>query len=75
MPLAAVADHGEVHGLGEGLYAWFGLDFVDVQRGLLDRGISAQKVAAYKAVLALLCAVREPTRFLGAGSPRARGPA
>jgi membrane peptidoglycan carboxypeptidase len=64
MPLAAVPDHGEVRGLGEGLYAWFGLDFVDVQRSLLDRGISAQKIAAYKAVLALLCAVREPTRLL-----------
>ena len=64
MPLAALPDHGEVRGLGEGLHAWFGLDFADVQRSLLDRGISAQKVAAYKAVLALLCAVREPTRFL-----------
>ena len=64
MPLAAVPDHGEVHGLGEGLHAWFGLDFADVQRSLRDRGTSAQKIAAYKAVLALLCAVREPTRLL-----------
>ena len=64
MPLAAVPDHGEVRGLGEGLQAWFGLDLADVQRSLLDRGVSAQKIAAYKAVLALLCAVREPTRLL-----------
>ena len=64
LPLAAVPNHGEVRGLGEGLHAWFGLDFADVQRSLLDRGISAQKIAAYKAVLALLCAVREPTRLL-----------
>jgi membrane peptidoglycan carboxypeptidase len=64
MPLAAVPGHGEVRGLGEGLSAWFGLDFADVQRSLQDRGMSAQKVAAYKAVLALLCAVREPTRLL-----------
>lgn len=64
LPLAAVPDQGEVRGLGEGLHAWFGLDFADVQRSLLDRGISAQKIAAYKAVLALLCAVREPTRLL-----------
>jgi membrane peptidoglycan carboxypeptidase len=64
MPLAAVPNHGEVHGLGDGLHAWFGLDFADVQRSLLDRSISTQKVAAYKAVLALLCAVREPTRLL-----------
>jgi membrane peptidoglycan carboxypeptidase len=64
MPLAAVPDHGEVRGLGEGLRAWFGLDFAAVQRSLMDRDLSEQKVAAYKAVLALLCAVREPTRFL-----------
>ena len=51
-------------GLGEGLQAWFGLDFADVQRSLLDPGVSKQKVAAYKAVLALLCAVREPSRLL-----------
>ena len=64
MPLAAAPGHGEVRGLGEGLHAWFGLDFADVQRSLADRGTSARKVAAYKAVLALLCAVREPTRLL-----------
>ena len=38
MPLAALPDRGEVRGLGEGLQAWFGLDFADVQRSLLDRG-------------------------------------
>ena len=64
MPLAALPNFGEVRGLGEGLQAWFGLSFDDVQRSLLDRGITEQKVATYKAVLALLCAVREPTRFL-----------
>ena len=64
MPLAALPNRGEVRGLGEGLQAWFGLSFDDVQRSLLDRGITEQKVATYKAVLALLCAVREPTRFL-----------
>ena len=64
MPLAAAPDHGEVRGLGEGLQAWFGLDLADVQRSLQDRGLSVQKIAAYKAVLALLCAVREPTRLL-----------
>jgi membrane peptidoglycan carboxypeptidase len=64
MPLAAVPDHGEVRGLGEGLQLWFGRDVLDVQRSLRDSGISARKIAAYKAVLALLCAVREPTRLL-----------
>ena len=43
---------------------WFGLGLDDVRRSLLDHGITEQKVATYKAVLALLCAVREPTRLL-----------
>ena len=64
MPLAALPNRGEVRGLGEGLQAWFGLGLDDVRRSLLDHGITEQKVATYKAVLALLCAVREPTRLL-----------
>jgi membrane peptidoglycan carboxypeptidase len=64
MPLAALPDRGEIRGLGEGLQAWFSLDLDDVRQSLLQPGVSAQKVAAYKAVLALLCAVREPTRLL-----------
>jgi membrane peptidoglycan carboxypeptidase len=64
MPLAALPGRGEVRGLGEGLRAWFGLDFADVRRSLLDPAISPEKITAYKAVLALLCAVREPTRLL-----------
>jgi membrane peptidoglycan carboxypeptidase len=64
MPLAAVADYGEVHGLGEGLHAWFGLQ-LDGVRGLLESpGNSDAKVRAYKQVLALLCAVRSPTHLL-----------
>ena len=27
LPLAATAGHGEVHGLGDGLWAWYGADF------------------------------------------------
>jgi membrane peptidoglycan carboxypeptidase len=64
MPLAALPGHGEVSGLGEGLRDWFGLDLADVRRSLQDPAISSAKVTAYKAVLALLCAVREPTRLL-----------
>ena len=33
-PLAARAGFGEVNGLGDGLYAWFGSDFAEVNRVL-----------------------------------------
>lgn len=64
LPFAALPGRGEVRGLVEGLQAWFGLDFAEVQRSLLESGASEKKVRAYKAVLALLCSVREPTRLL-----------
>jgi membrane peptidoglycan carboxypeptidase len=32
MPLAATAKLGEVHGLGDGLFAWFGVDFKTVNQ-------------------------------------------
>lgn len=64
MPLAAVADYGEVHGLGEGLHAWFGLELEAVRDLLEQPGKSDAQVSAYKHVLALLCAVRSPTRLL-----------
>lgn len=64
MPLAAVADYGEVHGLGEGLHAWFGLELEAVRDLLAQPGRSDAQVGAYKHVLALLCAVRSPTHLL-----------
>src|SRR6185369_17592150 len=40
-PLAAAPGYGEINGLGDGLYAWFGLDLDDVKAALRDEG-SAQ---------------------------------
>lgn len=59
MPLAAVADYGEVHGLGEGLHAWFGLELEAVRDLLEQPGNSDAQVSAYKHVLALLCALAD----------------
>ena len=71
LPLAAVPGYGEVHGLGDGLSAWFGADFGEVN-GLLngigsgaESGASAAAMAsAYRQVLTLLLAVQRPTGFL-----------
>jgi membrane peptidoglycan carboxypeptidase len=64
MPLAAAPGYGEVHGLGNGLRAWFDLDLDGVEGALSSPGSGPAKAAAYKHVLALLYAVRAPTRYL-----------
>ncbi|TPW18154.1 MAG: glycosyl transferase family protein, partial [Halothiobacillaceae bacterium] len=38
VPLAAVAGFGEVNGMGDGLWAWYGLDFAKINRLLAPSG-------------------------------------
>jgi membrane peptidoglycan carboxypeptidase len=64
MPLAAAPGYGEVHGLGNGLQAWFDLELDAVREALAAPGASRAKAHAYKHVLALLYAIRAPTRYL-----------
>lgn len=64
MPLAAAPGYGEIHGLGEGLQAWFGLDLQNIRQAMTADGEPQQKAVAFKHALALLCAVRSPTRLL-----------
>jgi membrane peptidoglycan carboxypeptidase len=64
VPMAAAPGYGELHGIQEGLYAWFGLHSADVSEALASSGTSTAKVHAYKHVLSLLCAVRAPTYYL-----------
>ncbi|WP_432745451.1 transglycosylase domain-containing protein [Methylobacter sp. G7] len=45
MPLAATAKLGEVHGLGDGLTAWFGADFNEVNRLLRPNAKDAGSIA------------------------------
>jgi len=64
MPLAAVPKYGEVQGLGEGLRAWYGIRLQDAMQSLSSDRPTAERAAAFKRVLALLCAVRAPTTYL-----------
>lgn len=64
VPLAAAPSYGEIHGLGEGLYAWFGMQLADVVTALRAPDMTAAKVRAYKHALALLISVRAPSVFL-----------
>ena len=73
MPLAAAPESGEVHGLGDGLLAWFGSDFAAVNNLLgaanmsTGEGITAEQALAYRQVLCLLLAQRRPAYYLLGG--------
>lgn len=64
MPLAAAPGYGEVYGLGEGLYAWFGMSLAEVDRVLRETDTTQAKAQAYKHVLALLAALPSPSTLL-----------
>jgi len=51
MPLAATAKLGEVHGLGDGLFAWFGADFKTVNQLLSSIAKEGGSVATGKGVI------------------------
>lgn len=69
-PLAAQAGYGEVIGLGDGLWAWFGSDLSAVNRMLaveedgLDERALVERARAYRQVLSLFLAHRRPTAYL-----------
>jgi membrane peptidoglycan carboxypeptidase len=69
VPLAAVSGYGEIHGLGEGLHAWFGTELKDALSAIRQPGVTPTKVDAYKQMLTLLVSVRSPSAFLGDGRP------
>jgi len=73
MPLAATPKLGEVHGLGDGLSAWFGANFAEVNKLLSPdalnsaESISPEQAKAYRQVLAILLSQRRPSYLLGSG--------
>ncbi len=69
VPLAAVPGYGEVHGLGDGLWAWYGADFDRVNRllGYIQEPIAGsleEQARAYRQALSLLLAIKKPTAYL-----------
>ncbi|OGA44821.1 MAG: glycosyl transferase family 51 [Betaproteobacteria bacterium RIFCSPLOWO2_12_FULL_62_13] len=72
VPLAAAPGHGEVNGLGDGLWAWYGADFEAVNALLRRRPGDPgrhlhEQARAFRQVLSLLIAQRRPSHFLGPG--------
>jgi len=64
VPLAAAPGYGEIHGLGEALYAWFGMRLSDAAAALKEPDRTPAKVRTFKHVLTLLISVRAPSVFL-----------
>jgi membrane peptidoglycan carboxypeptidase len=66
IPLAASPGYGEVHGLGDGLWSWYGADLDFVNHCLSDEDSvkSEERALAYKQVLSLFLAHRLPTHYL-----------
>ncbi|QTP55302.1 penicillin-binding protein [Billgrantia sulfidoxydans] len=69
VPLSAAPGYGEVHGIGDGLWAWFGTDFDTFNRLLTtdDGGGHAQQGLALRQVVALMIAQRRPSWYLNGG--------
>ncbi|RIL11694.1 MAG: glycosyl transferase family 51, partial [Proteobacteria bacterium] len=76
IPLAALPGYGEVNGLGDGLWAWYGRELREVN-SLLSRDLKSQAAApelfegqarAFKQVLSLFVAHRRPTYYLLKGN-------
>jgi membrane peptidoglycan carboxypeptidase len=67
VPLAAQPGIGEINGIGDGLVAWYGRDFDEVNR-ILSQPSGADNLAAqglaFRQVLSLMIAQRGPSHFL-----------
>ena len=78
VPLSAQAGFGEVNGIGDGLWAFYGRDFAEVNRLLWapmagNETMPANgRALAFKQVLALMVAQRRPSYYLAAGEPALR---
>ena len=68
VPLAAASGFGEANGLGDGLWAWYGLDFERTNRILTAWSASGTDLAEtaryYKHALSLMIAQRRPSGYL-----------
>jgi membrane peptidoglycan carboxypeptidase len=66
VPLGARSGFGEINGIGDGLWAWYGRNFKEINALLADGSQAplAARALAYKEVLSLLISQRSPSYYL-----------
>lgn len=67
VPMSARAGHGEIEGIGDAMYVWYGEDFGEANRLLREmdpRQPSARAAQAYKRALSLIISQRRPSYHL-----------
>jgi membrane peptidoglycan carboxypeptidase len=67
VPLSAKVGYGEVNGIGDGMWVWYGRDFASVNKLLRAPAWTPDAIQAYKEALSLMIAQRRPAYYLGAG--------
>ncbi|WP_439882686.1 transglycosylase domain-containing protein [Pontibacter sp. MBLB2868] len=69
VPLSGAPGYGEVHGIGDGLWVWFGKEFEEVNHILNLQGATGDTLKAQgqalRQVLSLMIAQRRPSYYLG----------
>jgi len=67
VPLSSALGHGEVHGVGDGFYAWFSSDFNRANQLLsqpAEPATAAERARYFRQFLALMIAQRRPSYYL-----------
>eukprot|EP01114_Cavostelium_apophysatum_P007523 TRINITY_DN19630_c0_g1_i1.p1 TRINITY_DN19630_c0_g1~~TRINITY_DN19630_c0_g1_i1.p1 ORF type:complete len:623 (-),score=154.74 TRINITY_DN19630_c0_g1_i1:64-1932(-) len=67
VPLSAKPGYGEVNGIGDGMWVWYGRDFNQLSSMLRGPMNTPDAVTAYKEALSLMIAQRRPAYYLGDG--------
>jgi len=67
VPLSAKPGYGEVNGIGDGMWVWYGRDFDEVNKLLGGKMDQPDSPLAFKEALSLLIAQRRPSHYLGDG--------
>ncbi|MBS1129441.1 MAG: hypothetical protein H6R16_443 [Proteobacteria bacterium] len=66
VPLGGIPGYGEVNGLGDGLWAWYGQEFARTNQLLADpKAALTERAKAFKQALSLFVAQRRPSGLLG----------
>lgn len=70
VPLSALAGYGEINGFADGMRAWYGRSFTEMNETLKNGQDDKKKAQIYKQALSLMIAQRRPSYYLREGAPQ-----